>query len=90
MQSSSPHSIPLPEDFVTLVAHTEVAEQASADLWLMTLCQHFLIAYSTFSWWSAWLAAHPGKQVIPTGFEIRQGKMWWGLVGLLPSNWIRL
>jgi hypothetical protein len=72
------------------VAHNRGDEQAYAVLWLMTLCQHFIIANSTFSWWGAWLAAHPSKQVIASGFEMRQGKMWWGFRDLLPGEWIKL
>lgn len=82
--------IPLPDDRVTLVAHNSGDANAYADLWLMTLCKHFIIANSTFSWWGAWLANNPGKLVIAPGFEIREGKMWWGFDGLLPQAWIKL
>lgn len=82
--------IPLPMDRITLVSHNQDDENAFADLWLMTQCQHFIIANSTFSWWGAWLAGRAGKQVIAPGFEMREGKMWWGFEGLLPAEWIKL
>jgi len=82
--------IPLPDARVTLVAHNQGDENAYADLWLMTQCQHFIIANSTFSWWGAWLGANPAKQVIAPGFEMRHGKMCWGFMGLLPGEWIKL
>lgn len=82
--------IPLPNARVTLVAHNKGDENAYADLWLMTQCQHFIIANSTFSWWGAWLANKPEKLVIAPGFEKRDGKMWWGFKGLLPDSWIKL
>jgi hypothetical protein len=79
--------IPLPDSRITLVGHNQGDENAYADLWLMTQCQHFIIANSTFSWWGAWLAVNPDKRVIAPGFEMRQGKMWWGFDGLIPKDW---
>jgi hypothetical protein len=82
--------VSLPDARVTLVAHNAGDENAYADLWLMTQCQHFIVANSTFSWWGAWLAENPGKKVIAPGFEMRHGSMWWGFDGLLPEEWIKL
>jgi len=42
------------------------SEERSAieDLVLMSLCDHHIIANSSFSWWAAWLDEKPGKCVI--------------------------
>lgn len=81
--------LPLAESRMTLVHHNQGDTMAYADLWLMTQCQHFIIANSTFSWWGAWLATHSDKVVIAPGFEKREGKMFWGFTGLLPGAWIK-
>ena len=83
-------NIPLPKDRFTLVTHNQGDENAYADLWLMTLCQYFIIANSTFSWWGAWLSDQKDKIVIAPGFVKRKGKMAWGFDRLLPGEWIKL
>ena len=58
------NSLSLPEEKVTYISNNKGDENAYADLWLMSLCKHFIIANSTFSWWGAWLSIHPNKIVI--------------------------
>lgn len=81
--------IPLPDDRITCVSNNQGSGDAYADLWLMTLCQHFIIANSTFSWWGGWLCSNEHKRVIAPGFEKRDGNSYWGFKGLFPDNWIR-
>jgi hypothetical protein len=82
--------VPLPDERVTLVSHNLGDQNAYADLWLMTLCDHFIIANSTFSWWGAWLGGGADKVVIAPGFELREGVAWWGFEGLIPEKWIKM
>jgi hypothetical protein len=62
--------------------------QDHEDLRLMSLCQHNIIANSSFSWWAAWLNANPEKRVMAPN-------QWFRVCGdeqfdRLPSDWMRV
>jgi hypothetical protein len=79
----------LPERRVTFVSHNRGDENAYADLWLMTQCQHFITANSTFSWWGAWLGGDKGKIVVCPEFKRGVGRTTaWNFPGQLPSDWV--
>lgn len=69
------------------VEHNKGAESYN-DMRLMSLCQHHIIANSSFSWWGAWLAVNPSKIVIAP-------KQWFlnaphDISDLIPDGWIRM
>jgi hypothetical protein len=62
------------------------------DLCLMSLCDDFIIANSSYSWWGAWLSNNKNKKVIAP-------LQWFGKTGytkdhntkdLIPDDWIRI
>ena len=46
------------------VAEGNDEDHGYADLYLMSLCDHFIIANSSFSWWGAWLGKKPSSVTI--------------------------
>lgn len=58
------------------------------DMRLMSLCNHAIIANSSFSWWGAWMIRNPDKIVIaPERWLIKKHVK---TVDLLPESWIKL
>lgn len=48
----------IPRSFVFMQGHHYVH-----DLYLMTLCDHFITCNSTYGWWGAWLIRNPEKRI---------------------------
>lgn len=68
------------------VAHNQ-GKNSFEDLRLMSLCQHNIIANSSFSWWGAWLNDNPRKIVIAPRQWMQQEN---GNSDLIPQTWTRL
>ena len=68
------------------IDHNQGAESYN-DMRLMSLCQHHIIANSSFSWWGAWLNSRTDKIIIAP-------KQWFvkdvNTNDLIPNDWVRL
>lgn len=83
--------ISLPHNRITFVTHNSGNGNASADLWLMSKCQHFIMANSTFSWWGAWLGSKQDSIIISPKLTIQAGVITsWNFPGQLPNSWIKI
>ena len=65
------------------------------EMYVMSLCDHFIVGSSTYSWWSAWLSCNKDKIIIAPDklFKntiIRGKPLCEQEKDLIPSEWIRL
>lgn len=72
---------------MTIVDANTTAE-AHWDLYLMSLCRHFVIANSSLSWWGAWLAPDPSKRVVAPARWFQSSRN--DTRDLIPASWTRV
>lgn len=87
-------SLSMPTTFVSSEAPDQL--HPADDLHLMSLCKHFVIANSTYSWWAAWLGKAAEKVVITPRRWFRnedpsfKGDSYLTSADLVPSTWLRV
>ena len=87
-------SLSLPTTFVS--SETPDKLHAADDLYLMSLCRHFVIANSTYSWWAAWLGRCAEKVVIAPHRWYRNedssshATSYLNSIDLIPGTWLRI
>ena len=79
-------NLPLP--CARVVVDFNGPEQDFEDMRLMSLCRHNIIGNSSFSWWGAWLNAHPGKRVAGPARWFGDPKL--RNPDILPDGWLRV
>ena len=81
----------IPSDKVTYIDHNYGDSMAHADMWLMSLCKHFIIANSTFSWWGAWLGSEENNIIICPKIDGKKDILWTNnFLDTVPKGWVRI
>lgn len=78
----------LPMSFEKVVVDFNGPDSDYEDMRLMSLCQHNVIANSSFSWWGAWLNANPNKRVAGPANWFSNPKL--SNPDILPDRWIKI
>jgi hypothetical protein len=76
-------------DFPNAIVPNEFAMPTLSDHFqLMTLCKHFIISNSSYSWWGAWLSENPNKIVIAPRKWLNRADI--DTSDVTPPEWLRI
>lgn len=67
--------------------HIVKTGNSHVDLCMMSMCDHNIIANSSFSWWGAWLNANPKKLVVAPSQWFGPNLRHHNTVDLIPDSW---
>jgi Glycosyl transferase family 11 len=76
--------------YPTTIVDWNIGGEAWQDMFLLSLCHHFIIANSSFSWWAAWLSSYSDKVVVAPAQWFKDKEKNYFTQDLLPESWIRI
>lgn len=71
------------ENFEVVNIRRNTSDKDFRDMQLMSLCKHFILANSTFSWWAAYLSNTDGITIAPTPWMAEKDE-------IICENWIKM
>lgn len=81
-------NLSLSEQDVVVAATRAERNKGASSMQLMTLCDHHVLANSSFSWWGAWLNPNPAKIVVAPRPWLQDSR--WDENGRIPADWVRI